>query len=215
MLDTSHALSPFAGRVYGTAVILAPLLLMASSLAYIVDGEGINHGVLGGVIGAWSAFTMVIALMAVLRLLEPRAPRAATLLTVVALIGFSAGMAFNVTAVLETITELDDAIDAAIAVEPVAFFAWLPWGVFAPISLVLIGIALWRTHTSAWSGALLIAGGVLFVVSRMERIGALALVADGVLVLALAPIGWAMLTGSRAFVAAPRDVATTSAFSRP
>lgn len=213
MSDTAGALSPFTARIYGVAVILAPLLLMASSLAYIVEGEGINHGILGGVIGAWAAFTMVIALMAVLRLIEPRAPRAATLLTVVALIGFSAGTAFNVTAVLESVTRLDDAIEAAIAVDAVAVFAWLPWGVFAPISLVLIGIALWRTRISAWSGALLIAGGVLFVVGRMERLGALALAADGVLVLALAPIGWAMLTGARTS-AVRADVAATSAFTR-
>lgn len=197
MIDSSHTLTPFASRVYGTAVIAAPLLLMASTVAYLVEGEGINHGILGGVIGAWSGFTMAIAMMAVLRLVEPKAPRAATLLTVVALIGFSAGMAFNVTAVLETVAGFDDAIEAAIAVDPVALLAWLPWGVLAPTSFVLIGIALWRTGTSAWSGGLLVAGGVLFVVGRMERIGALALVTDGVLILALAPIGWAMLTGAR------------------
>jgi hypothetical protein len=64
--------------------------------------------------------------------------------------------------------------------------------------MVAMGILLWRTRvTPWWSGALLMAGGVLFVISRMERIDVLAVAADAVLLAALAPIGWALLTGTR------------------
>lgn len=199
MIDSTQlTFSPLASRVYGVATILAPLLLMASTLAYIVEGEGINHGVLGGTIGVWSAFAFVIASVGILRQLEVRAPRAAPILTIFALTGFSAGIAFNVDAIFTASTGMDAALDVVFEAEPMAVLAFLPWGWFAPLSLVLVGSLLWRTRTTAWwTGALMVAGGVLFVASRPERINMLALVADGVLILALVPIGWAMLTGNR------------------
>jgi uncharacterized membrane protein YgdD (TMEM256/DUF423 family) len=191
-------LEPFASRVHGAAAVAAPLLLLASTVAFATVGGGINDGVLGGTIGVWSCFAFVIALVGICRLLEPAAPRAAALLTVLAVIGFSAGVAFNLQAVhlalfgeevLETPLEGADAV---------SILALLPWGLFAPLSLVLIGIALWRTRAVArWSAALLALGGVLFVLSRPERIEAFAVVADLVLVLALAPIGRRMMTARR------------------
>lgn len=193
--------SPRAARVYGFAAILAPVLLMASTIAYIAAGEGINHGVLGGTIGVWSCFALLVAFVGILRMLEARAPSAAPILTVVALIGFSAGVAFNVDAIFTAVAgpAADALLDGAFEAAPIAILAFLPWGWFAPLSLVLVGAFLWRTGTTApWSGALLVAGGVLFVASRPARINWLVLVADSVLIAALVPIGWAMLAGARA-----------------
>lgn len=195
------ALPPFSARVYGIAAIAAPLLLLASTVAYVVEGEGINDGVLGGVIGVWSSFTLAVAFVGLLRLLEPRAPRAAPILTVLAVTGFSAGVAFNIEAIYRAIIgpQLDETMDAAVEeTDPMALLGFLPWGWFVPLSLVLVGVFLWRTRTvSWWSGALLIVGGVLFVTARPARIDVIAMIGDGVLVLAMAPIGWAMLTGVR------------------
>jgi hypothetical protein len=189
-------------RVYGVAAILAPVLMLASTIAFITDGEGLNVGVLGGVIGVWSAFALVIAFVGILRMLEPRAPRAAAVMTVLAMTGFGSGVAFDVNAIFDEIVgpaELEAAIDTALAAGGTAgllILAFLPWGLFAPLSMLAIGILLWRTRVTArWSGALLAAGGALFVASRVERIDVLAVIADGVLILALVPIGWAMLTG--------------------
>lgn len=193
-------------RVYGVAAILAPLLLMASTIAYIVEGEAINHGTLGGVLGVWSSFALVIAFLGILRLLEPRAPRAASALTVLAATGFSAGVAFNVDAIFAAAAgpNAEGALNTAAESNPVALLAFLPWGWFVPLSFILIGSFLWRTRTTAWwTGALMIVGGVLFVASRPERINMLALAADGALVLALVPIGWAMLTSRRADTTEP------------
>lgn len=205
-------------RVYGVAAILAPLLLLASTIAYIVEGEGINHGALGGVIGVWSCFAFMLAFPGILRLLEPRAPRVASLLAVLAVTGFSGGVAFNVGAIFTATAgpEADDALDVVIESNPVSLLAFLPWGLFVPLSFVLVGIFLWRSRTTAWwTGVLLVAGGVLFVASRPERINVLAMVADAVLILGLVPVGWAMLTGSRSAPAKPADSAATSALTRP
>jgi hypothetical protein len=82
--------------------------------------------------------------------------------------------------------------------EAIAILAFLPWGWFAPITFVATGVLLWRTRaTSRWQGALLVVAGVLFVASRPEQVTVLALIADAALIVALLPIGWAMLTAAR------------------
>lgn len=88
--NTLGTLTPVAARVYGLAVIIAPLLMLASSLAFVFIGAGINEGIFGSVIGIWGAFVLAIALMGILRLMEPRAPRAAPILTVFAMISAAA-----------------------------------------------------------------------------------------------------------------------------
>lgn len=198
--NSAPVFSPLAARIFGIAVIAAPLLELASSVAYLVSGDGINEGVLGATIGVWAAFALVIAFVGILRLLERRAPRAAPILTLFTLTGLSAGIAVSMDVIFASLLgpELNPVVDARIDEQPVAILALLPWIWFAPVSLVLVGIFLWRTRTTAWwTGALLIAGGILFVVSRMERIGPLALVTDAVLIAALVPIGWAILTHTR------------------
>jgi hypothetical protein len=206
-------LPPVAARVSGIAAIAGPLLLLASTAAYVVDGEGINHGVLGGVIGVWSCFALAVAFMGTLRLLEPRAPRAAPILTAVAVTGFGAGVGFNIEAIYRGIigSELDDTFTAAVeGPDAVALLGFLPWGWFVPLALVLSGAFLWRTGTvSGWSGALLIASGVLFVTARPARLDIIAMVGDGLLILALVPIGWALLANARTAVTTEVEPAGT------
>ncbi len=187
-------------RVYGVATILAPLLLLASTVAFVTDGQGLNVGVLGGVIGVWAALALVIAFVGIIRLLEPAAPRGAAALTVLALSGFAAGVGFDVGAIVDGVfgaDEVNAAFDAAIASgggDALLPLAFLPWGLFGPAAMIVAGILLWRTRVTArWSGALLALGGVLFVIARPERLAIPALVADTVLVAALVPIGWRIL----------------------
>jgi hypothetical protein len=194
--------SPTSARFYGIVTIMAPLLLLASTVAYVSAGEGINHGVLGGVIGVWSCFTFALTFVGLARTLEPWAPRAAVTLTLIGVVGFTAGAGFNVDAIQRAISgpAPDGAFEAAISgAEPVVLLAFLPWGWFAPLAFILAGIFLWRARlVSWWSGALLIAGGVLFVTARPARVDLVAILGDGLLVLALVPIGLAMLASARA-----------------
>jgi hypothetical protein len=199
--DSPAVMSPLAARIYGVAAVIAPLLLIATTVAYIVEGEGINHGVVGGTIGVWSAIAMVIAMVGVLRLLEVRRPRAAPILSLFALSGFTAGVTFNVEAAFRAmVPELDAGVDAAIddGSGMMAIFMFLPWGWFAPLSLILVGIFLWRSGTTAWwTGALMIVSGVLFVVGQMENIGMIAIASNVALLLALAPVALALFRSAR------------------
>lgn len=198
-MNTPDVLSPTAARVHGWAVILGPLLLLASTLAYLTEG-GINNGVVGGVVGVWSVFTLAIAFVGIHRTLEPLAPRAAPVVMVVALMGFTAGAGFNVLALTEAAVPADPLpFDAAVAAHgPFVLLALLPWGWFAPLTFVLTGLMLWRTGAAArWSAVLLVLAGVLFIVGRPARIDAVSLAADVALVLAMVPIGWAMVSRVR------------------
>lgn len=215
MLTTVGSLSPFAARAHGIALIVAPLLLLASTIAYTTEG-GINDGVVGGTIGVWSVFALTFAFIGICRVLEPAIPRAATLLMLLAVVAFASGVAFNVQAIGLALfgpeTEILEQVEGS---DSIAIFAFLPWGLFVPVTFVLTGIALWRTRTvSPLTAALVALSGILFVASRPERINALAIIGDITTFAALAPIGWAMLTNVRASqptTPAPRTAAPETA----
>jgi len=189
--------NPTLARIAGRAAILAPILLLLSTVAYLTEGNGINDGFVGGTIGVWSALAFMLAFVGICRALEPAAPRGAPILLCVSLVGWAAGVAFNIDAILAA--EFGrDAVDTATEATPFTLLAYLPWGWFGPISLVAIGVLMWRTNTfSRRSAALMIAAGVLFIVSRPARIDPLAVFADCVAILALVPIGWSLLTSAR------------------
>lgn len=187
-------------RVYAIAAVLGPVFMLGSTLGYLIEGDGINVGVVGGVVGVWSCFALAIAFVGILRLLEPKAPRGAAVMTVLALAGFASGVAFNVQAIIDAIVgpeQLAAAIDAAIAANGMtylAILAFLPWGWFVPISMVVVGILLWRTAVGPrWSAGLLMLAGILFVASRPESIGWLALCSDVALLAAMVPLAGRLL----------------------
>ena len=198
VLDPASA-SPTAAHIYGVAIIVAPLLLLSSTIAYVTVGNGINDGVVGGTIGVWSCFALAIAFVGILRLAEPEAPRAAPLLAVLAQIAFCAGVAFNVQAIVTGYFGADTTfIDVVEGSDAFGVLAFLPWGLFTPVALVGTGLLLWRTRTAApWIAALLVIGGVGFVTSRPARVDVLAVITDGALVVALVPLGWTILTRTR------------------
>lgn len=195
--DVSRTLSPTASRLFGLATIAAPLLLLGSTIAYINE-NGINDGVVGGTVGVWSTIALAIAFAGIYRMIEVRAPRVGPVFGLIALTGFTAGAAFNVQAMYLAVYDKDLLVDLSEGALPevsmIAIFAFLPWGLLAPVTFVATGILLWRTRTaSTWSAALLVLGGILFVSSRPERIGLLAIAGDVTLVLAMIPIGWSMV----------------------
>lgn len=192
----SRSVSPTAGRILGAALIAAPIVLLASTVAFITEGSGINNGVLGGTIGVWSCFALALAFIGLLRLVEPAAPTAAPILTIVAVIGFVAGAAFNVHAIFSATsgTEIEKFFENVEGADAIAILAFLPWGWFAPVTFAATGILLWRTcSTPRSTAALLVAAGVLFISSRPARIEPLAVVGDVTLILALVPLGWSIL----------------------
>lgn len=210
MLEPSNplpAVNPTIAGISGVAAILAPTLLLASTVAYLTDGGGINDGRVGGTVGVWSALAFAIAFAGITSAIEPVAPRAAPILLTLAIIGWAAGVGFNTDAILAA--EFGRAaIDTAIEEDPFLLLAYIPWGWFAPISVTATGVVLWRTRVfSRTSAALLIVTGVLFIASRPARIEPLTVIADCLSIVALVPIGWTLLASRRIAVTAPPTAA--------
>lgn len=183
-------------RLLAIAAIVAPVVFLLSDVAYISVGNGINNGVLGGAIGVWSVFLLGWAFLGISRALEPVAPRGALTLLVLAVPMVAGGAAFNVNGIhwdhfgndFMGVTESD---------ATVGFLAFLPWGWFAPASLVVAGVFVWRTAIAPrWAGALTALNGLLFISARPAQIDALAMVCDVTMVLGMVPIGMALLRGA-------------------
>lgn len=189
------SIPPFTRRAHGLAAIVGPALLLASTIAFIAEGDGINDGVLGGTISVWACFALGFGLIGILRVLEPRAPRAAPLLTLLVIAGVAGGTAFSVDAIYSPFFGIDgEKLFESGGGDAIAILAFLPWGWMIPLTLVIAGTLLWRTATTAPAiGALLIASGILFVAGRPARIEPLVLISDLVMLAALLPLGRAML----------------------
>ncbi|MFL1426779.1 MULTISPECIES: hypothetical protein [unclassified Nocardiopsis] len=196
--NAAAVLSPVAARVHGIALVLGPLLLFASTVAFITVGDGINNGVLGGTVSVWACMALTLGFVGLFRALEPVAPRAAPALMALAVVSFVAGTGFSVLAI-QTAVSGGDYMTGELAGETlIAFFALFPWGLFGPLMYVLTGILLWRTRAvPRWSAVLVALGGILFVLARPERIDVLAVVCDITLIAALVPLGWSMAFGAR------------------
>lgn len=187
-------------RAYGVAAIAGPILLLLSTVAFLIRGEGINNGIVGGTIVVWHSFAMIIAFLGIARMIEPRLPRAAIVLMLMAAPAFAAGVGFGVQGIDEEYHGGSFFADSALetGTELFGFLALFPWGLLGPVCYVLAGILLWRIRfVPRWSAAAIVLGGILFVSARPARIDILALITDVTLVIGLIPVGLALLAAAR------------------
>jgi hypothetical protein len=182
---------PASVRPLGVALIAAPVLLLASTLAYIT-GNGFNGDDVGGAVQVYALAAMAVAMVAATRLLEDAMPRAATALLVVGLFGCAGGVAYGVDSI--AVEHFGASLEAA----STGVFVLQVLGLFFPLSWIGIGVATARTGVaSAWAGYATALGGLLFPLSRIPRIEPLAVVADVLLIAGLAGLGVAVLQGRR------------------
>ncbi len=186
-------------------MIAAPALLAVSSVAYAA-GTGFSADQLGGTLQVYAMAVYPLALLGLTRRLERVRPRAAAVLSAIAVLGTAGGVTFGV-----------DAVHAAVHPEgPMREFSVAPAilfipGLFFPLAFIGIGIALAQSGAAPrWAGYGLALGGVLFPLSRIPRVIELALASDLLIFAALAPLGWALLTGRRASNATSNPAGSTS-----
>lgn len=175
----------------------APLLLLASTIAFVTLGDGINDGLEGGVVTVWAAIAVGLAFLGCARFMEPRAPRAAAVVTFTGIGAAVGGAGFGHSAIYLWILDRDHGVDAeaAINAHPFSLLSLLPWGWFMPVTCIVVGGLLWRTRLVPWwHGVLFILGGVLFVTGRPARIDGVAIATDVVLLLAFGLLALRVLT---------------------
>jgi hypothetical protein len=202
-MTASDTRVPFAAL----SLIAAPALLTIADAMQTTDRFPFAFTVV-----LWAAFVCFVpAIFALADMARRGAPALATAGLAAALVGTMAGAAmqvlFRTRAVLESAAIDPAARDAALGAikgsAPLALSTLVP-GIFFPIGLLILAVALYRARAvPMWSAALLGLGAVLFPVGHAVGLAPALVGGDLVLLAALAPIGASLLRGARAPAAAP------------
>ncbi|MEO6604998.1 MAG: hypothetical protein ABIN55_05240 [Aeromicrobium sp.] len=164
------------------ALVLAPVLLLASSIAYIAAGE-FGEESAGGLLQVLSMATFVLAVIALVTIISEVAPRGAGALLLLGCAGCAGGVSYGINAIVIANggTDLNELTGAASIVKVI--------GPIFPLVFVAIGLTLWRKHLAPAAGALaIVVGAVLFPVSRIGGIAPIALAADALLLIGLTTV---------------------------
>lgn len=190
--------------VQGASLIAGPLV--SAVAAFYWNGEG-RTGITGGVVGAIGAALWLYGLLGLWDRLRPERPVLAALGSLLVIAGTYGGISFGLQGFYEELFGVDKAHSlAALAGHPVAapLVLWLP-GVSFPASLVALGILLYRARRApAWAALAFAAAGALFPISRIPRIEAVAHVADLLLLVPSAYLGYLLIRGIRDRASASR-----------
>jgi hypothetical protein len=176
-------------KLFGLALIIAPILLGLSTFFW----QGRVIGMAGGVLGVYAFTFWAPALFGLLSLVQERMPSLGTwgiLLVVFACIGGANwamdGILAQAYPAAGSGVVTGDSLFVAMGVAGVLVLQ-VP-GLLFPVTLITIGIALLRTRAvPSWCAITLLLGAVAFPASRIPRIEMLAHVAD---LLLLVPTVW-------------------------
>jgi hypothetical protein len=186
-------------RTTVVAVWAAPVLMLASTVAYLANGQGLSAGTVAGTVQIWAFAAYGVAIVGLAVLLDDVAARAATAVRVLGILGVAGGAAYGLDSVTMGAFGASGQ-DVGGAVTPLALR--LP-GLAFPLALAALGVLLARHRLvpapAAWA---LVAAAILFPASRIPDIGAVAVASDVLALLAMGAVG-AHLLGHRAAVRRP------------
>jgi hypothetical protein len=182
-------------------MIAGPLLLLASTVVG-VTGDGIGESGPSGVLQVYAMVGLLFAVVAVTGICEAWFPRAAAGMTLIGAVGIAGGVAYGINGIylMNGATDLNSEV-AGVTPHLVLHIP----GLLLPATFIGLGFLLFRTSLQPrWCGPALMAGGVLFPISRIGEIPALAPVPDALFLLGLLPLGLALLTGRDYSAAEPK-----------
>jgi len=163
------------------AFYAAPLCLIASSLAYIVLGNGMNNGVVGGFIQCAAMFLFTFPMLALTELSSGKLPGFSPVFRILLVFGCFMGFLFGVDSVLNatqpnsyTILEMDKSM----------YVFMMTFGPIWPVALGIFGIiAGVKKVLPVLHSVLLSISGFSFPVGRIPKIEALYIFTDLLLVI--------------------------------
>jgi hypothetical protein len=179
-------------RLLGVASIVGPLLLFGSSVAF-VSGGGMNQDELGGALLVYAMTALILVIGGLARAIQETSPRTSVALLVLGVIGCAGGIGFGIDSIHAALPGGAGLEDANSSAGAIALF--LP-GMLFPFSFAWLGVALARADVRPRStGPLLVVAAVLFPIANVPDIEILAVIADAMFVVALAPLGLLLLRG--------------------
>jgi hypothetical protein len=180
-------------RLVRVAAVVGPLVLAASSVAWL-GGDDTEEA--RGILTFWAFPFMALAVAGIAARLQARSPAGRAVVTALVAIGACAGAGFatEINMVehfgVERLMEQDT---------PSAMLVLGMPGLCFPLSLIALGLLSFSYRTLPRAQALLLAAaGVLFPLSRIPQVAGLALVADVLLIAALAPVAFLARRGGTA-----------------
>lgn len=181
-----------AVRVTGIAAVVAPLLMLASTIAHVVNDEELNNGEVGGIVQVWAFIALGVAIVGLARLMESSTPKGALIVVVMGIAGIAAGIGYGIDAIAADVHGADSLQD--ITTSPAAPLALQLPGMFNTMSLVVLGVLLARHRLGpAAASYAIVVGAVLFLVARIPDVESIALVGDVVLLFGFGGVGLALL----------------------
>jgi len=183
-------------RLTGWAIILAPIVLLASSVVYWIEGD-FNASELGGMLLVFAFCLFAVAFVGLTRPLESKAPMAAALLLVFGIVTAVVGAGHGVDTIWAAIADQPRLIDQATESRSLTAgaIALAPLGAAFPLVVIGLGVMYDRADLSPrWVAVLLIAAGVMFPVGRILNVGPVVLATDVLFLVAFGKIGLDVLT---------------------
>lgn len=189
-------------RLTTAAIFLAPLLIVASTIAYSLAG-GMNRGEVGGALQVYAYSVFGIAIVGLVIPLRHRLPRTAAGALGLGLITAATGASYGADSMWAAVTGMPQLVDQGNGT--VGFVAMAPPALTLVLTFVILGVAYARTGLApAPIGYLLALVGPMFPAGRATNILPIALTTDVLLLIALFGIGRAIL--ARPAQAAPARV---------
>lgn len=165
------------------SLILAPALLLTSSVVYAVNDE-LGHGVPGGIVQNLAMICFMLVVIRLTTLVSADSPKVSAALLLVGVVGVAGGIGYGVNAYAVGVTGIDMNEMAGAAGTALQMA-----GIFFPLTFIGFGAAMLIAKTVPAPIALaMIVGGVLFPLGRIPGIDALAFASDAMLLVALAAV---------------------------
>lgn len=183
--------------VNAIAMFVAPLILAASSIVSL-SGNGNNSDALGGSLVVYAFFAFIFVIVGLTHLLIPHAPRFALIMRLVGIFGCIGGVNWGMDSAIRGVllTKIDAAtaqLSEEVVVGSLPQLLEIP-GLILPVSLLIVGIVLFRYRLVPPPAALLLAlAGLTFPIGRIPDSTPVYIVTDTAFVIALFWIGWRSL----------------------
>lgn len=183
-------------KLWGLALLVAPILLILSSFFW----QGKEYGITGGTILVFALVFWIPALAGLFQLLANKMPYYARISILTSIYSCVGGINFGFVGIYSSIFSIShETYIKEFSKHMFAANLLLFWpGPLFVFNLLILGVNLIRTRSvPTWVGVLICLGAITFPLSRILRIELVAHLSDGLLAIPLLYMGWIFISTKR------------------